>query len=62
MRGVILGQRDASGVVPFVVPNVVRNGSFPEVPQAVWDHVVIIVPWALYKVEVVVGVVRLAKP
>ncbi|WYZ38309.1 hypothetical protein EsH8_III_000223 [Colletotrichum jinshuiense] len=49
MRDVILDQRDANGVVPLVVPNVMKDGPFPALPQAVWDDVVVLVPWTLYK-------------
>ncbi|KAF0322758.1 hypothetical protein GQ607_009999 [Colletotrichum asianum] len=49
MRDVILDQKDAGGVVPLVVPNVMKDGPFPALPQAVWDDVVMLVPWTLYK-------------
>ncbi|KAI8221082.1 hypothetical protein K4K54_008068 [Colletotrichum sp. SAR 10_86] len=49
MRDVIFDQKDAGGVVPLVVPNVMKDGPFPALPQAVWDDVVVLVPWTLYK-------------
>lgn len=41
-------QGEHDGVPPFVVPDVLHKqwGSFP---QAVWDDVTILLPWALYK-------------
>lgn len=35
-------------VPPFVVPNVISEELWPHTPQAVWDDVVILAPWALY--------------
>lgn len=35
-------------VPPFVVPNVISEELWPHTPQAVWDDVVILTPWALY--------------
>ncbi|EEA21078.1 hypothetical protein EYB25_008541 [Talaromyces marneffei] len=35
-------------VPPFVVPNVISEKLWPHTPQAVWDDVVILTPWALY--------------
>ncbi|UQC81878.1 uncharacterized protein CLUP02_07364 [Colletotrichum lupini] len=49
MRDVLLDQKDAGGIVPLVVPNVMKDGPWPSVPQAVWDDVVVLVPWTLYK-------------
>ncbi|GJC87863.1 hypothetical protein ColLi_10701 [Colletotrichum liriopes] len=49
MRDVILDQKDANGIVPLVVPNVMRDGPWPATPQAVWDDVVVLVPWTLYR-------------
>ncbi|KAL2882219.1 hypothetical protein SGCOL_002487 [Colletotrichum sp. CLE4] len=49
MHDVLLDQKDAGGIVPLVVPNVMKDGPWPSVPQAVWDDVVILVPWTLYK-------------
>lgn len=41
------------GVPPFVVPNILfsssGDGSWVNFPQAVWDDVVILAPWALYR-------------
>jgi alpha-L-rhamnosidase len=36
------------GIVPFVVPNVVQE-TWPHIPQAVWDDVVVLTPWQLYR-------------
>jgi alpha-L-rhamnosidase len=49
MRDVIIDQRDSDGIVPLVVPNAMKHGPWPAAPQAVWDDVVILVPWTLYK-------------
>lgn len=52
MRDVVLDQADEGGVVPFIVPNVLKGGRdkffWPRVPQAVWDDVVVLLPWTLY--------------
>ena len=39
-------QRDAAGVVPFVVPNVIDG---PAVPATAWGDAAVIVPWVLYQ-------------
>ncbi|OHE97707.1 hypothetical protein CORC01_06912 [Colletotrichum orchidophilum] len=62
MRDVLLDQRDAGGVVPLVVPNVMRDGPWPSVPQAVWDDVVVLVPWTLYTWFGDAGVLRETYP
>jgi alpha-L-rhamnosidase len=36
-------------VPPFVVPNVISQELWPHTPQAVWDDVVILTPWDLYR-------------
>ncbi|KAL5046700.1 hypothetical protein BDW71DRAFT_197353 [Aspergillus fruticulosus] len=36
-------------VPPFVVPNVISEELWPPTPQAQWDDVVILAPWALYQ-------------
>ncbi|KAL4908629.1 hypothetical protein BDW74DRAFT_102228 [Aspergillus multicolor] len=36
-------------VPPFVVPNVISEELWPATPQAQWDDVVILGPWALYQ-------------
>ncbi|BCS17263.1 glycoside hydrolase family 78 protein [Aspergillus puulaauensis] len=36
-------------VPPFVVPNVISEELWPPTPQAQWDDVVILGPWALYQ-------------
>ncbi|KAL5344029.1 hypothetical protein BJX70DRAFT_352423 [Aspergillus crustosus] len=36
-------------VPPFVVPNVISDELWPPTPQAEWDDVVILSPWALYQ-------------
>ncbi|KAL0943378.1 alpha-rhamnosidase [Colletotrichum truncatum] len=58
MRDVVLDQKDANGVVPLVVPNVMKDGPFPPLPQAIWDDVIILVPWTLYKWFGDVGVLQ----
>ncbi|PKS06087.1 hypothetical protein jhhlp_007921 [Lomentospora prolificans] len=50
MRDVIEEQKDQGGIVPLVVPNAMRELSpWPAAPQAVWDDVIIILPWNLYR-------------
>jgi len=39
-------QRDAAGVVPFVVPNIIDE---PAVPATAWGDAAVIVPWVLYQ-------------
>ena len=39
-------QRDAAGVVPFIVPNVIGEGP---IPAAAWGDAAVIVPWVLYQ-------------
>jgi len=39
-------QRDAAGVVPFVVPNMIDGQA---VPAAAWGDAAVIVPWVLYQ-------------
>jgi alpha-L-rhamnosidase len=58
MRDLIAEQREGGGIVPLVVPNAMKNGPWPAVPQAVWDDVVILLPWTLYKTFGDVGVLR----
>ncbi|PYH43537.1 alpha-L-rhamnosidase [Aspergillus saccharolyticus JOP 1030-1] len=41
-------QHDDGGVPPLVVPNVLQH-VWPPMPQAVWDDVVIILPWVIYQ-------------
>ena len=40
-------QSDHNGVPPLVVPNILDH-VWPSIPQALWDDVVVILPWALY--------------
>ncbi|KAF7592746.1 hypothetical protein BBP40_012504 [Aspergillus hancockii] len=41
--------KDGDGCVPpFVVPNVISEKLWPHLPQAIWDDVVVLTPWALY--------------
>lgn len=49
MRDLLADQKEDGGIVPVVVPNAMRHGPWPLVPQAVWDDVVIILPWNLYR-------------
>ncbi|RAL08211.1 alpha-L-rhamnosidase [Aspergillus homomorphus CBS 101889] len=48
MEDVAAEQHDDGGVPPLVVPNVLQH-VWPPMPQAVWDDVVIILPWVLYQ-------------
>ncbi|KAH8692578.1 bacterial alpha-L-rhamnosidase-domain-containing protein [Talaromyces proteolyticus] len=47
MEDVACEQSDHRGIPPLVVPNILDH-VWPSIPQAVWDDVVIIVPWVLY--------------
>lgn len=46
-------QAEHNGIPPFVVPNILASdtgdSSWGEFPQAVWDDVVILLPWSLYR-------------
>jgi alpha-L-rhamnosidase len=46
MQDVILDQKENGGIVPLVVPDV--KIPWPSVPQAIWDDVVIILPWTMF--------------
>lgn len=48
MRDVVAETLDKGGVVPLVVPNAMKDGPWPAVPQAIWDDVIVLVPWTLY--------------
>jgi alpha-L-rhamnosidase len=48
MRDVMAEQTINGGIVPLTVPDLMKNGPWPTVPQAVWGDVVIILPWNLY--------------
>ncbi|OGM39571.1 hypothetical protein ABOM_011783 [Aspergillus bombycis] len=49
MKDVIYDQKDTNGVVPFVVPNCLSKWKWPVLAQAIWDDVVILLPWILYQ-------------
>lgn len=49
MQDLLAEQKEDGGIVPLVVPNAMKTGPWPCVPQAVWDDVVILLPWTLYK-------------
>lgn len=49
LRDLIYDQKQAGGIVPFVVPDVMPNGPWPHMAQAVWDDTVILLPWTLYQ-------------
>ncbi|PLB45055.1 alfa-L-rhamnosidase [Aspergillus steynii IBT 23096] len=49
MIDLIQDQRDSNGVVPFVVPNCLSEWKWPALAQAIWDDVVILLPWVLYQ-------------
>ncbi|KAK9424140.1 putative alpha-L-rhamnosidase [Seiridium unicorne] len=49
LRDLIADQKQAGGVVPFVIPDVMPNGPWPHQSQAIWDDVVILLPWTLYQ-------------
>ncbi|KAL7916796.1 bacterial alpha-L-rhamnosidase domain-containing protein [Trichoderma velutinum] len=48
MQDLIIEQKEDNGIVPLVIPNALRYAKWTPKPQAVWDDVVIIVPWTLY--------------
>lgn len=49
LRDVLAEQKEDGGIVPLVAPNAMKYGPWPCLPQAVWDDVIIIVPWNLYR-------------
>ncbi|TPX16180.1 uncharacterized protein E0L32_004175 [Thyridium curvatum] len=49
MRDVVLETAEQGGVVPLVVPNALKASKHPVKPQAVWDDVVVLAPWTLYR-------------
>ncbi|KAI8664940.1 Alpha-L-rhamnosidase [Fusarium sp. Ph1] len=46
MRDLVTDQMADGGIVPLVVPEV--KLPWPSVPQAIWDDVVVILPWTIY--------------
>ncbi|VUC23273.1 unnamed protein product [Clonostachys rosea] len=46
MRDLVADQEADGGIVPLVVPDV--KIPWPTVPQAIWDDVVVILPWTMY--------------
>lgn len=49
LRDLIADQKQAGGIVPFVIPDVMPNGPWPRESQAIWDDVVVLLPWTLYQ-------------
>jgi alpha-L-rhamnosidase len=49
LRDLVYDQKQAGGIVPFVIPDVMPNGPWPHMSQAVWDDVVVLLPWTLYQ-------------
>jgi alpha-L-rhamnosidase len=53
LRDVASEQAENDGTPPFVVPNILTSdtgdNSWGRFPQAVWDDVVILLPWSLYR-------------
>jgi alpha-L-rhamnosidase len=53
LRDVASEQAENNGIPPFVVPNILTsdtgNNLWGRFPQAVWDDVVILLPWSLYR-------------
>jgi alpha-L-rhamnosidase len=45
-------------VPPFVVPNVISEKLWPHLPQAIWDDVVVLTPWDLYRSYGDIGILR----
>lgn len=49
LHDVVIDQQASDGIVPFVVPDVMAEaGPIPPTPQAVWDDVVVLLPWTIY--------------
>lgn len=44
MRDLLNEQKQDGGIVSLVLPNAMRIGPWPTVPQAVWDAFVILLP------------------
>ncbi|PYI15640.1 hypothetical protein BO99DRAFT_405674 [Aspergillus violaceofuscus CBS 115571] len=61
MEDVAAEQHGDGGVPPLVVPNVLQH-VWPPMPQAVWDDVVIILPWNLYQASGDVEILRRQYP
>lgn len=53
LQDVASEQATHDGIPPFVVPNILASdegdGSWGNFPQAVWDDVVVLLPWSLYR-------------
>ncbi|KAH0141199.1 glycoside hydrolase family 78 protein, partial [Aureobasidium melanogenum] len=53
LEDVAAEQAEHNGIPPFVVPNILASDtgdhSWGEFPQAVWDDVIILLPWSLYR-------------
>lgn len=49
LRDLVADQKQAGGVVPFVIPDVMPNGPWPHESHAIWDDVVVLLPWTLYQ-------------
>jgi alpha-L-rhamnosidase len=49
MKDVVAETKAGGGIVPLVVPNAMKDGPWPAVPQAIWDDVIILLPWTLYR-------------
>ncbi|KAB2571148.1 hypothetical protein DBV05_g10200 [Lasiodiplodia theobromae] len=50
LRDLAFDQRDAGGVVPMVVPDVLKGRTdWKVVPQAVWDDVAVLLPWEVWR-------------
>ncbi|OQD89900.1 hypothetical protein PENANT_c002G06985 [Penicillium antarcticum] len=41
--------QNPNAIPPFVIPNVIPEEAWPSFPQAIWDDVTILLPWALYQ-------------
>ncbi|KAL1877894.1 hypothetical protein Daus18300_002247 [Diaporthe australafricana] len=50
LRDLSLDQADNGGVVPCVIPDVLKGYSAQDaMPEAVWDDAAVLVPWTIYK-------------
>ncbi|KAG9814437.1 glycoside hydrolase family 78 protein, partial [Aureobasidium melanogenum] len=53
LEDVAAEQAKHNGIPPFVVPNILASDtgdcSWGEFPQAVWDDIVVLLPWSLYR-------------
>jgi alpha-L-rhamnosidase len=61
LEDVAAEQSDNNGIPPFVVPNVIGH-MWPSTPQAIWDDVTVLTPWAVYQSSGDLGVLERQYP